>query len=78
MGLSKLSFIMKEVRSYAKEHNLKASETYYKRWGIKDKSKKIKLRFSKTENENIEKAYSTHYVDSQRIKELKGKDIIQN
>ena len=78
VGLSKLSSIMKEVRNYAKAHNLKASETYYKRWRMKDKSKKIKLRFSKTANENIEKAYSTHYVDSKRIKELKEKDIIQN
>ena len=34
-NLKKLSFIMKQIRSYAKKSNLKPSFCYYKRWGVK-------------------------------------------
>ena len=35
------------------------------------KGVKTKLKFSKTGDENIEKFYSTHYIDENRIAELK-------
>ena len=36
-NLKKLSFIMKQIRSYAKKAGLKPSFCYYKRWGVKKK-----------------------------------------
>ena len=65
-NLKKLSFIMKQIRSYAKKSNLKPSFCYYKRWGVKKRHGRkpvIPLRFSKSGNPEIEKAYATHYVD---------------
>lgn len=58
-GLGKLSTIMKELRSYRVNRNLKASWTSYKKWG---KGRKIDLRFSKSGLPEIEKAYATHLV----------------
>lgn len=69
VNLHKLATIMKEMRSYAKMHNLKPSYTAYYKWG---KGKKIKLRFSISGDENIECSYSTHFVDSKKIAELKA------
>lgn len=68
-NLHKLSEIMKEVRAYAKKNELKPSETVYKQWG--KKRRVIKLRFSKSGDPGVERGYSTHYVDSKRIAELK-------
>lgn len=59
-NLSKLSFIMKELRAYAMANHLKPSWTAYNQWGIK--GKKIPLRFSKSSDSVIEEAYATHYV----------------
>jgi hypothetical protein len=59
MNLSKLSLIMKELRSFANIKKLNPSSTVYNRWG---KGPKTKLRFSKSGNEKIEKQYTTHYV----------------
>lgn len=73
-NLKKLSFIMKQIRSYAKKSNLKPSFCYYKRWGVKKKhghKPVIPLRFSKSGNPEIEKAYATHYVDLGRTEQLK-------
>lgn len=58
-SLSKLTVIMKELRSYALETGLKPSWTAYNKWG---KGQKIKLRFSKSGNPQIEEAYATHYL----------------
>lgn len=69
-NLSKLSFIMKEIRSYAKKNDLKPSFTYYKRWGQKKSKESQKLRFSKIGIDEIEKAYATHYV-SKNLSETK-------
>lgn len=66
-NLKKLSFIMKKLREYAKNNDLKESWTAYNRCGIK--GKKIPLRFSKTGNPKIEKAYATHYVQKSKMKE---------
>ena len=65
---------MKQIRSYAKKSNLKPSFCYYKRWGVKKKhghKPVIPLRFSKSGNPEIEKAYATHYVDLGRMEQLK-------
>jgi hypothetical protein len=71
VNLRKLSFIMKEVRAYARKNDLKASWTFYKQWGRKDKTPAVKLRFSKRGSEDIERNYATHYISPQRIAELK-------
>lgn len=73
INLSKLSSIVREIETYCKSLGLKASETYYKRWTLKDKSKKIKLQFSKSGKVEIEKKYATHYLNLNRINELKLK-----
>ena len=54
-NLNKISRTMKEFRTWATHSNLKPSLTVYKH-------RSHKLRFSKSGNENIEKAYSTHFV----------------
>ncbi|KJR44915.1 Recombinase [Desulfosporosinus sp. I2] len=59
-NLSKLSFIIKELRAYALENHLKSSSTAYNQCGVK--GKKIPLRFSKSGYTVIEEAYATHYV----------------
>ena len=58
VNLHKLSEIMKVVRAYAAANGLKPSFTDYRQVGSKDR----KLRFSKSGNPAIEKAYATHYV----------------
>lgn len=68
VNLAKLSFINKTIKKYAFELNLKSSVTDYQKTG---KGNKKKLIFSKSGNQNIEMAYSTHYIDNERIKELK-------
>ena len=68
VNLGKLSTINHEIRVFAQRSNLKPSWTLYKKWG---KGKSIKLRFSKSGNENVERLYATHYV-SQRQKPEKS------
>ena len=58
VNLHKLSEIMNVVRTYAAANGLKPSFTDYRQVGSKDR----KLRFSKSGNPAIEKAYATHYV----------------
>ena len=77
VNLSKLSFIMKQIRTYAKEAGLKPSFCYYKQWGTKKKTGQghrpvVQLRFSKSGNPEIEKSYATHYVDPVRTAQLKA------
>ena len=54
-NLSKISTVMKELKSWAIHSQLKPSITVYQH-------KSCKLRFSKTGHPTIETAYSTHYV----------------
>lgn len=61
--------INREIRQYAKEHNLKPSFTVYKQWGAKGRHI---LRFSKSGDPAIEKNCATHYVDSERIAKLRA------
>ena len=76
-NLKKLSTVMHEIRVYAKEHHLKPSFCYYKRWGMKKKDGQwhkavVPLRFSKSGSPEIERWYSTHFVDQQQIKTVKA------
>ena len=59
-NLNKLSEILKEIYKYSKELNLKESYTFYKKYGKGN----VKLRFSKSCQDNIEKIYSTHFIKS--------------
>ena len=73
-NLRKLTFIMKELKRFGKEKNLKPSFTAYMSWG---KGKKIKLQFSRSGSPNIEQEYSTHYVDVGGLyKVLKNKELL--
>lgn len=63
VNLSRLKFILRTLQEYGKKHGLKESFTYYKKWGSKGKDT-IKLRFSKSGNETVEKSYATHFVKS--------------
>ena len=77
VNLRKLSFVMKQVRAYAQKNSLKPSVAVYKQWAVKQKTGQgrkpvIQLRFSKSGDAEIEKAYATHYVDGKRIAELKS------
>ena len=77
VNLRKLSFIMQQIRVYAKKADLKPSVTVYKQWAVKKKNGQghkpvIRLRFSKSGDPEIEKWYATHFVDAKRIAELKA------
>jgi hypothetical protein len=58
-NLSTLSAIVWEVRQVAEGQGLKASETAYRRWG---KGPRPPLRFSKSGEARVERAYATHWV----------------
>ena len=58
-NLGKISFAMKCFSKWAREKNLKPSETSYL---LRTKGAKKEAMFSKSGNPSIEKAYSTHYV----------------
>ena len=79
-NLHKLSEIMKEVRAYVRKNDLTPSETVYKQWGVKKKNgmkRLVRLRFSKSGNPEIERGYSTHYIDRTRIAELKAEKLME-
>jgi hypothetical protein len=68
VNLKKLSTINREIQAYATKQNLKSSWTDYRKWG---KGENIRLRFSKSGNEQIERLYATHYVSHKKIDEIK-------
>lgn len=76
VNLKKLSFIMHQMRLYARRHELKPSESFYKQWGLpKHKGTKrpaIKLRFSKHGDPKVEIWYATSFVDTGRVQILKA------
>jgi len=67
-NLGTLTFINKTIKEIAKDLNLRPSWTAYNKYG---KGVKTRLIFSKTKDENIESAYATHYIDTERINEIK-------
>jgi hypothetical protein len=67
-NLSKLTLINKLIKKYSTELNLKSSWTGYNQFG---KGVKRRLRFSKSGDKIIEDSYATHFIDTERIIELK-------
>ena len=65
VNLKKLSTINKTIKEISGQWNLKKSWTGYNKYG---KGKKIRLRFSKSGNEQIEEAYATHYINIEKLK----------
>lgn len=61
-NLNKLNLILKEIKIYSEKLGFKPSFCYYKRWGTKKKLNSP-LRFTKSGNPVLEKAYATHYVN---------------
>ncbi len=59
VNLAKVNFIMKSVRAQCTQGKLRPSWTAYRSWG---KGKKTSLRFSKSGEDNVERAYATHFV----------------
>lgn len=77
VNLRKLAFILHQMRVYGQKMKLKPSFCYYKQWGVKKKGGQgrrpvIPLRFSKSGAADVERWYATHFVDTQRIAELKA------
>jgi len=72
-NLNKLKTINKIIRQVSKKMNFEPSWTAYNKYG---KGAKQRLRFCKSGNENIERAYSTHYINKFQIKKLKEKKKI--
>jgi hypothetical protein len=73
-NLNKLSTINHEIRVFARKNDLKPSWTFYKKWGNNKKGNRgnaVKLRFSKSGDENIEQQYATHYVSQRKTAEAK-------
>ena len=68
VNLSKLSTIMKEIRTATSDHSLTASWTDYRKWG---KGVRIRLCFSKSVIEPIERAYATHYISHAVLTRIK-------
>lgn len=76
VNLRKLSFVMHQMRAYAKKAELKPSFCYYKQWGVKKKNGQghkpvVPLRFSKSGSPEIEKSYTKHFVDLKRTAQRK-------
>jgi hypothetical protein len=70
-NLGTLTFINRTIKEIAKGKNLKPSWTAYNRFG---KGVKTRLIFSKSKDEKIENAYATHYIDKEKIMELKRRE----
>jgi uncharacterized protein len=67
-NLGKLQVILRELAATCRQLGLKESFTDYRKWG---KGNKVHLRFSKSGDPNVEKAYATHFV-SRRAREAKA------
>jgi hypothetical protein len=83
VNLRKLSLIMHQIRVFAQRNGLKPSVTVYKQWAVKKKSGQghrpvIRLRFSKSGDPDVERWYSTHFIDSSRIAEMKEQRTAEN
>lgn len=68
VNLGKLSTIVRLIKKISENMRLEPSVTVYNKYG---KGPRIRLRFSKSGDINIEKAYSTHYINKYRINQLK-------
>jgi hypothetical protein len=68
VNLGILSTIVRLINKVSEKMKLEPSLTVYNKYG---KGPRIRLRFSKSGDINIEKAYSTHHVNKYRINQLK-------
>lgn len=68
INLSKLTLITKLITKFSTELDLKSSWTGYNQFG---KGIKRRLKFSKSGDKAIEDRYATHYIDKNRMIELK-------
>jgi uncharacterized protein len=59
INLGKLQGILRELAATCRQLGLKESFTDYRKWG---KGNKVPLRFSKSGDPLVEKAYATHFV----------------
>jgi len=59
-GLGKMYRILRILELHARSLHLEPSQTVYHKWG--KGGKRIVLRFSKSGDRNLEKAYSRHYL----------------
>ena len=69
-NLTKLTLINKLIAKFSTELNLKKSLTGYYQFG---RGIKQRLRFSTSGEKTIEDRYSTHYIDTNKMMELKEK-----
>lgn len=67
MNLHKLSKVLKAMCLYAKHNHLKPSIAIYSKWGGKGK-----LKFTKSGAKSMEQRYMTHFVDTEKVKQLKA------
>lgn len=58
-NLSRIGFVLGRLRDYGQKEGLRPSWTAYVKWG---KGTRHPLRFSKSGDPHIERAYATHYV----------------
>lgn len=58
-NLARLNAVLRAVQANSARGNMKASWTAYMSWG---KGKRQPLRFSKSGDPNLERAYATHYL----------------
>jgi len=65
-NLSRLSFAMGELRRFARDRGLRPSWSAYVKWG---KGARTPLRFSRSGDQGIERAYATHWVVAKEAKE---------
>ena len=59
INLAKIGTLLRDLHDNCKKGGLRPSITEYLSWG---KGKKIPLRFSKSGDPNIERAYATHFL----------------
>lgn len=75
LNLRELNVVLREMSSYAAYKGWKPSWCCYKQWGAKKefghKRPVVPLRFSKSGNPDLERRYAIHYIDHERIAELK-------
>ena len=72
VNLSKLSFIMKQMRVYAEKDGLKPSFCYYKQWGTKKKRAEADCAASIQQKRQSGNREKPHYVDLERTAQLKA------
>lgn len=82
-NLRKLSLILRQMRYYAQKKGLKPSVCCYKQWGSSKRNGKghksaTTLRFSKSGKLDVERWYATHFVDLNRMAQLKEEENCKN